>query len=80
MAKSLACRLKITHSPSMIPECKHGLRTVCVRPTSHNIELSCFSHNQGDSGCPCIANRIGMTIPGARGFFFLWCTHRSWNA
>ncbi len=80
IAKSSTWHLNITRLPLIIPKYKHGSCTVGVSPSSLRIESSCFSHRRGDSGCPCIANRMGMTWFGGIGGCFLCLTHHSWNA
>ena len=53
--------------PLIVLEYKHGSCTVGFIPISWRIESACFSQRRGDSGWPCIAERIGMTWPGFKG-------------
>ena len=80
MAKSSTWRLRRTRLLLIISEYKHGSWMVGVIPSLHRITLACFSHRRGDSGCPCIAERIGITWPPGIGGCFLWLTHHSWKA
>ncbi len=61
IAKLSTWCLKIICFPSMMPEYKHSSCTMGMRPVLHNMALVCFYQRQGDSGWPCIADRVGMT-------------------
>jgi hypothetical protein len=67
IAKSSACGLKMTHCPEIVPEYRQGLWMVGMRPSSCRIALACFFKSLGDLGCPCIAERAGITCHGGIG-------------
>jgi len=54
--------------------------TVGVRLMSCSMASACFSQCRGDSGCPCMAELIGMTNPGGMGGCFLWLVHQLMKA
>ncbi len=45
-------------------------------PIFNKILLAYFSHNLGDSGCPCIAERTGITAPWGIWSRFFWFTRQ----
>ncbi len=50
--------LRRTRLLLIIPEYRHGSWMVGVSPSSRRIASACFSHRRGDSGWPCIAERM----------------------